>query len=121
MFCKNCGSEVNDNAVVCLKCGCDPRQGIKNCQSCGVDISENQIACVKCGNALVKKPKKTDLDGFYCSSDDKMILGLCGGLAHKFNFSVSGMRLIMFISMFFAVGWIYLAGFVLPNRPTKNV
>ncbi|MBQ5751338.1 MAG: TM2 domain-containing protein [Bacteroidaceae bacterium] len=22
MFCKHCGSEVNDNAVVCVKCGC---------------------------------------------------------------------------------------------------
>ena len=22
MFCSNCGSEINDNAVVCVKCGC---------------------------------------------------------------------------------------------------
>lgn len=22
MFCKNCGSEVNDNAIICIKCGC---------------------------------------------------------------------------------------------------
>jgi hypothetical protein len=22
VFCKECGSEINDNAVVCLKCGC---------------------------------------------------------------------------------------------------
>ena len=22
MFCSNCGAEVNDNAVVCVKCGC---------------------------------------------------------------------------------------------------
>ena len=22
MFCKNCGAEINDNAVVCVKCGC---------------------------------------------------------------------------------------------------
>ncbi|MGN0091903.1 MAG: NINE protein [Alistipes sp.] len=22
MFCPNCGAEVNDNAVVCVKCGC---------------------------------------------------------------------------------------------------
>ena len=22
MFCKNCGKEVNDNAVVCIYCGC---------------------------------------------------------------------------------------------------
>lgn len=22
MFCKNCGNEINDNAVICPKCGC---------------------------------------------------------------------------------------------------
>ena len=22
MFCQNCGAEINDNAVVCIKCGC---------------------------------------------------------------------------------------------------
>ena len=22
MYCRNCGAEVNDNAVVCVKCGC---------------------------------------------------------------------------------------------------
>ena len=22
MYCKHCGAEINDNAVVCIKCGC---------------------------------------------------------------------------------------------------
>lgn len=22
MFCKHCGAEINDNAVICMKCGC---------------------------------------------------------------------------------------------------
>ena len=22
MYCKHCGAEINDNAVVCVKCGC---------------------------------------------------------------------------------------------------
>lgn len=33
MYCKYCGSEVNDNAVVCIKCGCslkDEPQGFSN-------------------------------------------------------------------------------------------
>ena len=33
MFCKHCGNEVNDNAVVCVKCGCslkDEPTGINN-------------------------------------------------------------------------------------------
>ena len=31
MYCKNCGNELNENAVACLKCGCDPKKGNKNC------------------------------------------------------------------------------------------
>ncbi len=26
MFCKNCGAEINDNAVVCVKCGVQVKQ-----------------------------------------------------------------------------------------------
>lgn len=26
MFCKNCGKEVNENAVVCIHCGCSLKQ-----------------------------------------------------------------------------------------------
>ena len=26
MYCSNCGAEVNDNAVVCIKCGCAVNQ-----------------------------------------------------------------------------------------------
>ena len=26
MYCSNCGAEVNDNAVVCVKCGCAVNQ-----------------------------------------------------------------------------------------------
>lgn len=26
MFCKNCGNEINDNAVICPKCGCQVKE-----------------------------------------------------------------------------------------------
>ena len=26
MYCQNCGAEINDNAVVCVKCGCAVKQ-----------------------------------------------------------------------------------------------
>ena len=36
MFCKNCGNEVNDNAVICVKCGCslkdEPKKNENNNQ-----------------------------------------------------------------------------------------
>jgi len=66
-----------------------------------------------------------DLDerygSIYCSSDQKIILGLCGGLAHKFGLPPAAMRLIVFVSLWFLVGWLYLIGIFLPKLPTKNV
>ena len=55
MYCKNCGNEQNENAVACLKCGCDPKKGNKNCSSCGVETSPNQVICIKCGVSLKKE------------------------------------------------------------------
>lgn len=52
MYCRNCGSELNENAVACIKCGCDPKKGNSNCPSCGVALSPEQIMCVKCGVSL---------------------------------------------------------------------
>ena len=52
MFCKNCGKELDDSAVACMGCGCDPRKGNKHCHHCGVEVQSNQVVCVKCGTAL---------------------------------------------------------------------
>mgnify|MGYP000860359025 FL=1 len=52
MYCKNCGNQVNENAIACLKCGCDPKRGANNCNSCGVETTSEQIICIKCGVAL---------------------------------------------------------------------
>lgn len=30
MFCQNCGNEINDNAVVCPKCGCPTENNSNN-------------------------------------------------------------------------------------------
>ena len=52
MFCKNCGKELDANAVACMGCGCDPRKGNKFCGNCGAEVSSDQVVCVKCGTAL---------------------------------------------------------------------
>ena len=52
MFCKNCGKEVDANAVACMACGCDPRKGSKFCPNCGAETGEGQVVCVKCGVAV---------------------------------------------------------------------
>jgi phage shock protein PspC (stress-responsive transcriptional regulator) len=60
-------------------------------------------------------------DSIYCSSDEKKVLGLCGGLAHKFGLPLTALRFVVFLSMFAFVGWFYLAGLFLPKLPTKGV
>ena len=68
---------------------------------------------------------ETNLDerynSIYCSKDERIIFGLCGGLAHKFNVPVAAVRFIVFLSLFFFIGFAYLAGLFLPKLPTKGV
>ena len=52
MFCRYCGKELNNEAVACLQCGCDPKKGDKFCPNCGAATSSEQIVCVKCGSSL---------------------------------------------------------------------
>ena len=52
MFCRNCGNEVDEKAVACMKCGHNPKTGSKHCPNCGVAVELGQIVCVKCGGAL---------------------------------------------------------------------
>lgn len=52
MFCKNCGSEIDVNAAVCVKCGFQKGTGNKYCPNCGVEVAEGQAVCVNCGVAL---------------------------------------------------------------------
>jgi phage shock protein PspC (stress-responsive transcriptional regulator) len=59
--------------------------------------------------------------GLYCSSDERMILGLCGGLAHKFGIPVTTMRAIVFVFGVFVLWVPYLIGIFLPKVPTRGV
>jgi len=59
--------------------------------------------------------------GLDCSSDEKMVLGLCGGLAHKFGVQVSVVRVVVFFVMMFVLWIPYLVGIFLPKVPTRGV
>ena len=45
MFCKNCGSQLNENAVVCLKCGVLAGDGNRYCRDCGSPIVDSICTC----------------------------------------------------------------------------
>ncbi len=55
MFCRNCGKEVPNEAIMCVGCGVPPKNGKKFCPSCGGDTQEAAEMCTKCGVGLTSK------------------------------------------------------------------
>ncbi len=52
MYCRNCGTLLNNKAEVCVKCGCRPLNGNNYCQECGAETSYKQEICTRCGCRL---------------------------------------------------------------------
>ncbi len=52
MYCKNCGSEINENAVACMSCGFAKGDGSKFCSNCGSEINPGAAICTNCGAAV---------------------------------------------------------------------
>ncbi len=52
MYCRNCGNEVADNAVMCVACGVPPKAGKKFCYNCKSETSPDATICMKCGVSL---------------------------------------------------------------------
>jgi len=131
MYCRNCGKEVNKNAVACLNCGLPPMEETNYCQECGTATKEKQIICVKCGCSLEqgtdstqvsKRKTGTTYEGIYCSSDDKVITGLIGGLGHKYEVNPLILRILIFFVPFWpvTVSGYFILGLTRPKYPTKG-
>ncbi len=56
MFCKNCGSQMDNKAVICVKCGCPTGQGTNFCPNCGQPTMPGAPGCVTCGAPLYTAP-----------------------------------------------------------------
>lgn len=52
MYCRTCGNKLNENAEVCVNCGCNPLAGKSHCQNCGAKTIEQQELCTQCGVRL---------------------------------------------------------------------
>ena len=61
MFCRNCGSQLNENAAVCLNCGVKAGVGKNYCPYCGSQPDPMAVICVKCGREL--KPQSIKSGG----------------------------------------------------------
>ncbi len=52
MYCRTCGNQMNDKAMVCVKCGVGRFVGTDYCQNCGSKTYENEDVCVECRKKL---------------------------------------------------------------------
>jgi hypothetical protein len=52
MYCRNCGNEVSDKAIMCVVCGTPPKAGDKYCYNCKAETAPNAAICMKCGVGL---------------------------------------------------------------------
>lgn len=60
MYCRNCGKEVADQAVMCVACGVPPKKGRRFCQNCGAETTETAEICTKCGVRLARSGEVND-------------------------------------------------------------
>lgn len=90
MYCKNCGQQIDDKAVVCIHCGVGVGTGIAFCQNCGASVAPGAIACVKCGSALSSQTPRS-----MNPAKSKIVAGILGILLgslgiHNFYLGFTG-------------------------------
>lgn len=52
MYCRNCGNEVSEKAIMCVACGTPPLAGNKFCYNCKAETAPGAAICMKCGVGL---------------------------------------------------------------------
>jgi RNA polymerase subunit RPABC4/transcription elongation factor Spt4 len=52
MYCRNCGNDVSEKAVMCVACGTPPKSGDKYCHNCKAETNASSSICMKCGVPL---------------------------------------------------------------------
>lgn len=60
MYCRNCGKEIDNKAVVCIACGVPPAKANKYCGNCGAPTDANAEVCIKCGIRLSSSKEGKD-------------------------------------------------------------
>jgi TM2 domain-containing membrane protein YozV len=114
MFCKNCGSEIDPGAAICVKCGYEKGTGQNYCQNCGQPIDPNAAFCTKCGYEIKKSYDPA-------TQKSKLAAGLfgifLGGLGvHNFYLGYTGKAIAQIILSFcFGIGaiWGFIEGIMI--------
>lgn len=107
MYCRNCGSQMEDVASVCVKCGVKKGVGNAFCPNCGSHTEPSAAYCVNCG---------VDFNTVVGEQKSKMVAGLLGiflgGLGiHNFYLGYNGKGIAQ-IALSFCFGLGAIWGFV---------
>lgn len=92
MYCRNCGNEMNDEAVVCVKCGVPAGKGTSHCPNCGAEVYPDAVMCVACSTDLTEVKVDAEPE---VGEKSKIVAGLLGiflgGLGiHNFYLGYTG-------------------------------
>jgi hypothetical protein len=83
MYCRNCGNEVFEEAVMCVACGTPPKSGNKYCYNCKAETSADAVICMKCG-ARLKNDNPIESEGKDWLTTLLLCLFLGGFGIHRF-------------------------------------
>lgn len=100
MFCRNCGNDMDNQAVVCVKCGVPKLKGNNYCHNCGDPINASAQVCVKCGVSLAGGGEQKS----------KLAAGLLGiflgGIGvHRFYLGYVGLGIVQIVVTFITCGF----------------
>jgi len=109
MFCRHCGKEVAEQAIMCVSCGCPPKSGKKHCQNCGEETTATAEMCVKCGVRLAAAPTE--------GAKSKIVAGILGivlgGLGvHRFYLGFIGIGILQIVVTLVTFGLGAIWGFI---------
>ena len=113
-FCRNCGSAIKESDTFCNKCG----EQVQSAKPTGT-YGSNQSYPAPGSQPPYTQQSYPAQKKFYRSPDDKVIAGVCGGLAEYFSMDPVLVRIGFVIFVLFGPGlFAYLIlALLVPERP----
>ena len=93
MYCRNCGTQLADQALFSTNCGQAPTAAVLRCWSCGAETAPAAEICVKCGVRLSQTGNKDFLVALILS----ILLGTLG--VDRFYLGYVGLGIVKLITL----------------------